>query len=311
MNRFPTASRPVADSEPALAALLEQLLEQYRGAVNCVLVYGSCLRSGDLHDGLLDLYLICDDYRSAYGSGLLAMANRLLPPNVFYAEVSHENRILRCKYALLSSAQLARRTKRSTMESYFWGRFAQPVAIAWQRDEESRRQVEKCLLTAVTTLLRAALPALPASASVQQLWQQALGLSYRTELRTESSARTAQLSAVGASHFEQVTRLAQEAGLPLELWEERGSGHYRSHCNKLQRAWARLTWPLRTAMGKPRSILRLVKALFTFAGGLDYIAWKLERHSGQQITVPPKVRKRPLLYCWGFFWKLYRRGVFK
>ena len=79
MNRFPTASRPVADSEPALAALLEQLREQYRGAVNCALVYGSCLRSGDLHDGLLDLYLICDDYRSAYGSGLLAAANRERP----------------------------------------------------------------------------------------------------------------------------------------------------------------------------------------------------------------------------------------
>ena len=34
------------------------------------------------------------------------------------------------------------------------------------------------------------------------------------------------------------------------------------------------------------SVLRLLKALFTFEGGLDYIAWKLERHSGQRIEVP-------------------------
>ena len=45
-----------------------------------------CLRSGDIYDGLLDLYLICDSYRAAYRRLLPAAANWLLPPNVFYAE---------------------------------------------------------------------------------------------------------------------------------------------------------------------------------------------------------------------------------
>jgi hypothetical protein len=57
--------------------------------------------------------------------------------------------------------------------------------------------------------------------------------------------------------------------------------------------------------------MRLVKALFTFEGGLDYIAWKLERHSGESIVIPDKVRRAPLIYLWGFFWGLYRRGIFK
>ncbi len=58
------------------------------------------------------------------------------------------------------------------------------------------------------------------------------------------------------------------------------------------------------------SILRLVKALFTFEGGIDYIVWKLQRHSGQEIIVPDKVRRYPLVFSWGFFWRLYRRGIF-
>jgi hypothetical protein len=57
--------------------------------------------------------------------------------------------------------------------------------------------------------------------------------------------------------------------------------------------------------------MRLVKALFTFEGGLDYIAWKLERHSGESIVIPDRVRRAPLIYLWGFFWGLYRRGIFK
>ena len=59
------------------------------------------------------------------------------------------------------------------------------------------------------------------------------------------------------------------------------------------------------------SVLRLFKALFTFEGGFDYIAWKLERHSGKVITIPPKVRKYPLLFVWGFMWRLYRDGVLR
>ncbi len=68
---------------------------------------------------------------------------------------------------------------------------------------------------------------------------------------------------------------------------------------------------LRRGLGKLMSVLRLLKALFTFAGGLDYIAWKLQRHSGQEVVIPERVRQFPLLFIWGFCWQLYRRGIFK
>ena len=72
-----------------------------------------------------------------------------------------------------------------------------------------------------------------------------------------------------------------------------------------------LLWALRRVQGKTLSVARLVKALFTFDGGLDYIAWKLSRHSGQQVEIPDRVRRRPLIHVWGLFWQLYRRGVFR
>ena len=86
MPAYPKVTGPDTSSEPALAALVTSLRERHNDAIGAVLVYGSCLRSGDIYDGLLDLYLLCDSYRAAYGAGLLAAANWLLPPNVFYAQ---------------------------------------------------------------------------------------------------------------------------------------------------------------------------------------------------------------------------------
>jgi hypothetical protein len=49
--------------------------------------------------------------------------------------------------------------------------------------------------------------------------------------------------------------------------------------------WAR-AWALRRACGKALNALRLAKAAFTFEGGADYLAWKIERHSGVHWNWP-------------------------
>ncbi|MCB1674701.1 MAG: hypothetical protein KDI01_00315, partial [Halioglobus sp.] len=101
MSAYPEASGPGLDSDPALAQLLLQLRERHHNAVCCALLYGSCLRSGNIYDGLLDLYLICDSYRAAYHRALPAVANWLLPPNVFYAEVGSGAHTLRSKVTVI------------------------------------------------------------------------------------------------------------------------------------------------------------------------------------------------------------------
>ena len=72
---------------PELAALGEHLQQRFGAGLAAILFYGSCLRSGDALDGLVDLYLLVDDYRCS-GQGLLRRGlNWLLPPNVFYLEL--------------------------------------------------------------------------------------------------------------------------------------------------------------------------------------------------------------------------------
>ena len=58
-------------------------------------------------------------------------------------------------------------------------------------------------------------------------------------------------------------------------------------------------------------MLRLVKAASTFTGGPDYLAWKIERHSGVKVELTPWQRRHPILAAPGMFWRLYRRGAFR
>ncbi len=97
--------------------------------------------------------------------------------------------------------------------------------------------------------------------------------------------------------------------LPWPLREEEGRV-----CLTIPRAvrvFSKLAWLGRIAQGKLLSLLRLAKAAFTFQGGVDYLVWKLERHTGWPIELPDRVRRHPLLYGWGMLWRLYRQGVFR
>ena len=179
-----------APRHEALMHLGDALRERHGGCVASILFYGSCLRSGDPFDGLVDLYLIVDSYRCANDGWARVLWNHLLPPNVFYAEFPVGERRVRCKYAILSRRDLAAGTSKRWFHSYLWGRFSQPAALAWSRDEATRTEVATSLARAVVTFLDRALPSLSERGSVQSLWQEALALSYATELRPESKGRT-------------------------------------------------------------------------------------------------------------------------
>ncbi len=303
-------STPAPES-PALDALIDTLRARYGNAVNAVMLYGSCLRSGDLFDGLVDLYLIVDRYRDVYPRSLSRLSNQLLPPNVFYIEVPVGERIVRCKYAILSSAAFKRGVAH-WFQSYLWGRFTQPTAIAWHRDDDSRQQLERNFHMATRTFLNNTLPALPARGSVRELWRDALQLSYRTELRAEKIGRTTELTDSAIDHYVALTiAAATSLPFPLQINGEGCEAEYQAHITAPRRTLASISWPLRRVQGKLLSIARLLKALFTFEGGLDYLAWKLERHSGQKVEIPERVRRLPLIFIWGLMWRLYRRGVFR
>lgn len=303
---------------PAIRALIDTLCAQYGDSVSAILLYGSCLRSGDPLDGLVDLYVLVDSYRLAYRKQWLAMANALLPPNVFYRAITYidpsnqETCFVRSKYAILSIQAIKRGVSKRWFQAYIWGRFTQPFAVVYCRDQSSQQQMDDCRITATATFLDRVLPRLPAHGTIESLWSKGLQLSYRSELRAESTKRSRELVHAARDYYVAITSMvAPTLHYRLKVDHHGDRTTYHCHIRAISRWLSRMTWSMRIIQGKLLSILRLLKALSTFQGGLDYAVWKLERHSGQRIEIPPKVRRYPWLFMWGFCWRLYRRGLFR
>jgi len=297
---------------PAVRILIDEILARQGRAALAVLYYGSCLRSGDDLDGLVDLYLLVDSYRNAYARRLAAGANTLLPPNVFYLEREFEGQTVRTKYAVLSLADFDKGTSRRWFHSYLWGRFSQPAAVLYARDEEVMQRVIEGFAQSVVTFCHRVLPRLPVDFSARQLWRRGLELSYRAELRAERPQRSASLVDAAPRYYEEVTRLAvNAAAYPVDTVAGHDPARYRARISGGRRLASRISWRLRCWQGKLLSVLRLVKAVTTFEGGLDYILWKIERHSGITVEVEPHLRRHPLLAMGVLSWRLYRRGGFR
>lgn len=289
----------------------ERLRLRYGDAVLGVLYYGSCFRTGTEADGILDIFLIVDDYASVYDRRLPAIANHLLPPNVFYAEMDIDGKTLRTKYAVISLQQFEHRTSARCFHTFFWARFAQPCALTYARDAAVRRRVATALAGAARTFIGRSLALLPETFSPATLWTNALRASYRTELRPEAPGAAARLVAANDARYTTLTELLSE--LMPELVHDTAADEsvFRSTLSTWQRRRGQFAWLLRRPQGKLINLLRIMKAAFTFDGGVDYVLWKIERHSGVKVEATPMLRRHPLLACWPTVWRLYRAGAFR
>jgi hypothetical protein len=297
----------------AIAALAAELRRRYGSSVAAILYYGSCLRQGEAVEGVVDLYVLTDSYRGVLGNRFAACAAFLLPPTVKYLQLDTPVGELRCKYAILSLAQFRRGTSRRWFQSYLWGRFAQPSVLVYVRDAASRGTIVRAIASAVQTLLGNVVPLMPEELTARELWVRAIDESYRTELRAEAPGRAGQIVASTPEHYENLTRLvAGPIGLePLAEDAPAGERRYRHRRAGAAGTAARLAWPLRRLTGKLLSVLRWLKALFTFSGGVDYAVWKLERHTGIKVELSPRARRHPWLFLWPELWRLYRSGALR
>ncbi len=297
---------------PPIESMTGEFRRQFGDAVSAVVFYGSCLRKGDPTDGIVDLYVIVSSYADAYERMTDRLLATVLPPTVGYKELDTNSGRIRAKYAVISVRDFRRGTGGQWFHPYLWGRFAQPCLLTYSRTPEDRELVVACMARAAETLIRRTVALAPAAVDGLTLWRSALELSYATELRPESTGRADDLVAANADFYLQLSRaLASRLGLV-----ETGDGStdaplFGIRTTSRQVAITRLAWAVRRVTGKLLSPLRWLKAAATFDGGLDYAAWKLERHTGQKVEIPEKVRRRPWLHIWGELWRLYRRGVLK
>jgi hypothetical protein len=269
--------------DPRVREMAAAIASQHGAASRSVLFYGSCLREQQLDRLMLDFYLIVSDYGSAYHKRWLAIANRLIPPNVFYFE--HGG--LAAKYAVLSESDFRLLNGAGTASVSVWARFAQPSRLAWAADSVAHEQAIDAIAQAGPTLLAAA--GRLEGEKPLDWWRRAFALTYSAELRAERKGRGTSVVDVDRDRYE---RFSQPAIAAMSMITARQS-----------------SWTYRRAVGKALSIARLAKASLTFAGGADYIVWKINRHAGTEIRLSPWQRKHPLLAGISLLPRLLKSGA--
>ena len=294
---------------PAVNCLVQEILLRYGSDVQAILFYGSCLHKEEDLDGLFDLYVLVDSYGPVNRNALQAALNQLLPPNVFYLEVPFEKQTVRAKYAILSLTDLQQGTSMNWFHSYLWARFCQPTTLVYVRDEEVTKLVNTAFAQAVITFTTRVLPRIQPQFTIRELWQKGLELTYRAEFRPERPDQQVRLFDAASDYFEDITRKAFEV-LPFQVVAINSGTdvHYNAAIPSLTRLVSPITWIIRILQGKILSVLRLVKGTLTFDGGVDYILWKIKRHSGVTMEASPFLRRHPVLAMLVLSWRLYRLG---
>ena len=288
---------------PQVQTFAAHVASQYSKAARAILFYGSCLRSEQLDGQMLDFYLIVSDYDAAYDKKWLAKWNRRLPPNVF--PFQHQG--LMAKVAILSEADFHELNRQGASAVSVWARFAQPSRMVWAADDAGWTMAVRAISGAAPTLLNAALALVEREVDVLDLWQSGFQMTYSAELRAERNDRPASVVEFDHDRYQKFGRAALHHTMIAN--ELRGEKVHILPDPERRIMQERNRWPGLRRRGKILTVARLVKATFTYAGGIDYLAWKINRHAGTKIEVKPWQRKWPLLAALFLVPKLLAKGA--
>jgi len=291
-------------ADPAVAALLQVIKSRFGESLSAVLIYGSYLRGK--RDTVLDFYVLLDDCRALpWWQAILCC---MVAPNVYQITACSEGKEVRAKCATLSLRRFERAV-RHDFHSYFWARFAQPSRIVHCKDGAVRGRVVDALADAARTFIARALPVLPVSLTTRELWITALQRTYRSELRAEKPGQLCTLVDAEPIYYQAITPLLEIPALQPDSSGE--AGQWCTNLSVAARRQGKREWWLRRHVGKLLTVLRVASAATMFEASLDYVLWKIERHSGVQARPNDIQRRWPLLFAWPLLWGLYRRGAFR
>lgn len=289
-----------------LGPLVDSVRQQLGDSVQALVLYGSTRRNDNPRDGLVDLLAVVSGYRAAHGANAGALFNRLLPPNVYYLETGTDETRLRCKYIVISHADFERRM-RGGLDGYFWSRFTQPCRLLWCAEQAHAETVAQARAEAAMRFAANASGLIDQPLPTIQFWQNAIRASYGCELRPEPLGAAQTLVERDPEFWQGLSDLVlpQLPGVRVE------SGQVHCAPSRGIRLRARLGWKLRRLWSRTLNVLRLFKAAGTFANGIDYLSWKLERHSGIRIEPTERMRRYPRLAAWGMLLRLIRSGALR
>lgn len=310
-DRLSRVRAVIADEQsaapPVRAASMASAIRNKHGeTVQAFVFYGSGLREADNPEKMLDYYVLTQSYSDVHGAGPKALASFLLPPSVHFLEAHDSNgQPMSSKYSIVSLPGFLRRVTGGAREPMIWARFSQPCLIMSCQSERLREQLVSALAKAVIHFADQTAPLVAGKMTPRDFWARALAESYRTELRAEQPlARAREIVERYGPRYdvlgEAIFGSMDAAGL-IDI----------ASASSAARQSTRLKWATRRWIGKPATALRVLKAAFTFDGGLDYVLHKLKSHSEVEIEVTPHQRRHPILWSPVLAWKLWRRGAFR
>lgn len=289
--------RPVP---PEARVLANTLAAESGGPVVAVLFYGSCLRNQTV-EGVLDFYVLVDDYAAYHASRVGAWANALLPPTVRYRHGEEA----RAKIAVISMDAFARKMRPDSGDTTMWARFCQPSALLYARDDAATDAVVGAVAEAIATAAVWAGRLGPEGGDSEDLWTALFQNTYGAELRVEDGGdRGRTIYHQNAAYFDEMLAPALSHAAT-----KAGSRGWPGQDEKTPDARYRRVWKRKSLYGKLLNISRLVKAAFTFDQKVEYIQWKVERHTGKPLELTDFQKRHPLLAAPGVLWRLWRDGA--
>lgn len=302
----PSSTSETPDRWPEAHELALGIVSAAGRAARAVLLYGSHLLGTrpDRHSAV-DLVVIVDEYRSVYESlsqagalhrpvAVMSALARVLPPNV-HAFAPDDGRSGIAKYLLVSRPDFARALGPAPPDHFLLARLVQRVGVLWTASEADAAWVHAQLDGSRARVLDWIAPSLSEPVDAEQLGRRMLEVSYRAELRPESTARADRIFEAQAEHFRDTLAPVLMAASADGRMRPADGGYVLAEpvAPSERRRWHR-----HFRRSKRRATLRWFKHIVTFAGWLPYIVRKVERHTGRRIELTTLERKLPLVFLW-------------
>ena len=270
-------------TDEAIERLAARLRARYGERIDAILLYGSYLRGAV--DAMPDVYVLLDAWPAK--PRLHRALGAALPPNVLNLPFDRGAQG-RAKVSVITTAQLLRAVT-GDLHPYFWARFAQPCEPLYCRDREIAARLAFLAARSAERLMTEVAPE-PCPDDSEAFWMAVFSRTYAAEVRSEGPSKHEALYAANRDFYNSLFQKRQSTA---------GSG-------RGSRAWA-----LAQGAGKVLSFLRILKSVLTFEDPVDYMLWKLERHSGVRVEATERQRRYPLIFAWPLAWRLFRRKAFR
>ncbi|MFV0338769.1 MAG: hypothetical protein ACK5LK_11080 [Chthoniobacterales bacterium] len=277
-----------------------------QSGVAAILFYGSGLRDHTPDDEVVyDFYLLVNRFRDYKANPFLALAGRLVPPNVYFFEEVFDGKPQRCKVAVLRLDQFYKAATRQSFTPHIWARFCQPSRIVFAETDKICRELNQSITNAILTFHEETLHLID-SCSPADFWTIGLRSTYADEIRSEKNNRARLIFEANRTSCTKKSELAIACLSRLAKFKPDGEIFSKIPAfQKKRRVFVRRFF---RPFKKGVILLRLMKATFTFQGNIDYARWKIERHSGVKIEISDFHRRHPILGGLALCLRVTKRG---